>query len=113
MSRNGNIDLGRCCCCEREGAGVRNILMLGFRSPEPGEGCWGCLQCGLPMEGAVAVVCDDCLAAGLKPELACLGPPAANRRIPVDALTERFEHDVSRHPELVVQKFRRNHAMRS
>ena len=91
--------LGKCCVCEREDATVRNILMLHFRSPEPGTGCWGCFQCGLPMAGATAVVCDACLEATQgKVTYAVLGAPAENRRIPIEQLTEAFGHDMSKHP---------------
>jgi len=110
---NRQSSLGRCCHCEREGPTVRNIVMLPLRSPEPGSGRWGCLECGLPIEGALAVVCDECLERGLKPKLACLGPPAANRRIPIEQLTERFEHDMSKHPEVLRREFRHNNPRRS
>ncbi len=97
-----NPKLGKCCNCECGGKSVRNIMMLDRRSPEPGDGCWGCFQCGLPMQGAVAVLCDACLifiqAAHVQPKYACLGAPEKNRRIPVEQLTEVFEHDMSKHP---------------
>ena len=44
-------NLGSCCVCGVEGSRVRNIMMLHKRSLEPGKG-WGCVQCGLPMDGA-------------------------------------------------------------
>jgi len=110
---NQNPTLGRCCHCEREGPSVRNILMLDVRSPEPGIGCWACLQCGLPPEGALAVLCDECLERGLKPKLACLGALPANRRIPIEQLTLPFEHDMSKHPEALTRAFRKNNAERS
>src|SRR5579884_3074740 len=37
----GDTDLGKCCVCETEGPTVCNVLMLPFRSPKPGIGCWG------------------------------------------------------------------------
>ena len=52
-------DLGPCCICERSDETVRNILMLHKQSPY-GRG-WGCVVCGLPAEGASAVVCDACI----------------------------------------------------
>ena len=104
-------NLGRCCQCECEGPRVRNLFMLDLRSPEPGRGCWSCLQCG--REGAIAVVCDDCFERGLKPKLACLGPPGANRRIPIEQLTVQFLHDVSKHPEALRERFRHNHPERN
>jgi hypothetical protein len=95
-----NLKLGRCCACEGEDETVRNIIMLDRRSPEPGIGCWGCLQCGLPTAGAVAVVCDHCLETKAEILFACLGAPADNRRIPIGELPpEPFDHDMSKHPE--------------
>ena len=91
------MDLGSCCDCGTN-SGVRNIVMLSFRSPEPGVGCWGCVVCGLPMEGAVAVLCDRCVASA-GPLMACLGFPRENRRIPYSQLTQPFEHDLRKHPE--------------
>jgi hypothetical protein len=52
------VDYGPCCICERQDSTVRNILMLPKRSPY-GQG-WGCVQCGLALEGATAIVCDRC-----------------------------------------------------
>jgi hypothetical protein len=31
------------------------------------------------------------------PRYACLGLPEENRRIPIDLLTERFDHDLTKH----------------
>lgn len=96
--------LGRCCICEIEGPEVRNIVMLDVSSPEPGNGCWGCLVCGLPQAGAVAVLCDVCVR--MDPNLnlkrlkfACLGYPGENRRIEMALLKSRppLEHDPAKH----------------
>ena len=92
-------NLGKCCGCEAEGPSVRNVVMLGRRSPEPGNGCWGCLQCGLPQAGAVAVFCDDCLEQSRPTLTFCLGYPSENRRAPVDLLTEDFQHDMRHHAD--------------
>lgn len=91
--------LGKCCACEREDTTVRNVVMLDLKSPEPGTGCWGCFQCGLPMAGAVAVLCDACIEERKPLRFACLGTPAENRRVPIENLTERFAHDMAKHPE--------------
>jgi hypothetical protein len=53
------LDLGSCCICGKEDETVRNLGMLSFRAPIPGTG-WGCVQCGLPMDGAQVVICDEC-----------------------------------------------------
>jgi hypothetical protein len=92
--------LGKCCCCGVENESVRNIMMMDRRIPDPVPeyGCWGCFQCGLPMAGAVAVLCDYCIADGrCHPEFVCVGAPADNRRIPVAGLAE-FHHDMTLHP---------------
>ena len=95
-------DLGPCCAGRRgaaEGAQVRAVLLLDRKSPEPGKG-WGCVVCGLPPDGASAVLCDDCAAAGRDPVEACLGYPHEGRRLPLDQLGAPHEHDPSRHPEM-------------
>ena len=59
--------LGPCCQCECTD-GVRNIFLLNRRGAIPGRG-WGCVVCGLPPDGAVAVLCDacvECLPAALR-----------------------------------------------
>jgi hypothetical protein len=92
------IDFGPCCFCEKTGPTVRNLIMLDKRAKTPGNGCWGCLQCGLPLEGATAILCDQCIDAGCPPLWAIVGEPAAGLRIPTSELTEPFEHDMSKHP---------------
>jgi len=104
MSRNGHHpafpDLGSCCVCEVRGPQVRNVVMLNKRHPDPIPrfGCWGCFQCGLPCEGAVAVLCDDCVRHQRTVRFACSGPAGLDRRIPIERLTEPFLHDESKHP---------------
>jgi hypothetical protein len=92
-------DLGPCCACERTGPSVRNVLMLHRLAPIAGRG-WGCLECGATMDGAVAVVCDDCLESDAPLRFACLGWPGADGRVPIDDLVGTHDHDLSRHPEL-------------
>jgi hypothetical protein len=94
-------DLGPCCCCGkagRPGNRVRNLVMLGRRAPVPGTG-WGCLQCGLPPDGAVYVACDACIRAEAEPVAACAGFPKEAARVPIGSLPPgTFEHDMSKHP---------------
>ena len=85
--------LGPCCRCGTTN-GVRNLLMLQQKAPTPGQG-WGCYQCHLPMDGAISVVCDNCLPEPV--EFACKG---ASERVPVASLTGYHLHDLSRHEEL-------------
>lgn len=89
-------DLGPCCVCEKTGPDVCNILALHKLAPIPGRG-WGCFQCGLPQNGAVAVVCDGCLEKDLR--YACRGYPGQDGRVPIDQLQGDFRHDLARHPE--------------
>ena len=60
---------------------------------------WGCVVCRLPMDGASAVLCGDCLddyAAGrAKLRLACSGYPATDGRVPVKSLIEPHAHDMT------------------
>ncbi len=94
-------DLGPCCICETR-VGVTNVLMLGQRAPVPGTG-WGCIVCGLPSDGAVAVLCDGCLdlfQAGAPPLFVCSGFAPLGKRVPITELPfEKFEHDDQRHRE--------------
>jgi hypothetical protein len=94
---NDITDLGPCCVCEGT-AGVTNIMMLDQRGPVPGEG-WGCFQCDLPCDGAVAVVCDDCLGRPLR--FVVKGYLNRRERMPIETLPQAsFGHDRSKHPEM-------------
>lgn len=98
-----NTTLGKCCICERENETVRNVIMLHKKSPNE-KGGWGCFVCGLEARGAVAVLCDFCLKRMTgnlaKIRFACLGYPGENQRIEIEKLTENFEHNLSKHPEI-------------
>lgn len=90
--------LGTCCTCGTS-EGVRNIVMLDRRGPVPGQG-WACLVCGLPPDGAVAVLCDACAALDGPPKFVCDGYPARGKRVPYDELPPGvFEHDPEMHAE--------------
>ena len=89
--------LGACCECGRQDRPVRHVVMLPVRSPEPGHGCWGCLTCGLPQAGAVAVLCDACAERfNGRPLNIVLGSPDENRRMPFRDF-EPFDHDETKH----------------
>ncbi len=79
---------------------MRNIISLPKKAPIPGSG-WGCFVCGLPADGAIAVVCDRCLESKAEIKFACVGYAAANKRFPVEQLIGDHQHDMSRHPEVV------------
>jgi hypothetical protein len=101
-------DLGPCCICEGPGATV--IVALTARSPT-GHG-WGCLQCGLPCTGAMAVICEGCAAhyppaeqwhLELDLRFACRGYPASEGRIRFEDLRGEHVHIPSKHPDEVPQ----------
>jgi hypothetical protein len=92
--------LGPCCICETT-EGVRNILMLHQRAIVKGHG-WGCVECDLPCDGAVVVLCDFCMvvyqANDSALRFACRGYPASDGRVPIaDLPQEPFDHDMSKH----------------
>jgi hypothetical protein len=93
-------NLGPCCMCEAT-TGVRNLIMLDRRCVIAGHG-WGCLVCGLPSDGASAVLCDDCLtlyrADNAWLTIACRGYPGEDGRVAIAELPpEPFEHDMAKH----------------
>lgn len=90
-------NLAPCCGCagaER----VRNIFMLPRRGPSPGKG-WGCIVCGLPNDGAIAVMCDTCVDNAVDPQFVVVGYAKSGRRMPVSDLTDQrvFDHDEAKH----------------
>ncbi len=97
-----NLNLGKCCSCEKEHPSVRNAITLDKKTPEA-KGGWGCFVCDLEPLGAVAVLCDECLDKMVQNQtvikFACLGYPGENRRIEIEKLTEEWKHDMSKHPE--------------
>lgn len=99
-----NTDLGTCCICGGKNR-VRNVIQLEQKSPTPGCG-WGCIICELPPDGAVSVVCDECLDsqeklmhAGERLLYACKGFPATGGRVPIGELRGEHKHDMSKHRE--------------
>jgi hypothetical protein len=94
-----DLDL-ECCGCGGHG-NVRNIVLHSLRAPVPGTG-WGCVQCHLPLDGAVSVICDACAAAGVLVNAltVCYGKMADNKHVPFDTLSlEPFDHDMRFHAE--------------
>lgn len=53
-------DFGTCCVCEEESKDVNNFIMLPYQAPVLGTG-WGCFQCSMESNGAMAVVCSLCM----------------------------------------------------
>lgn len=89
----------RCCACGQQKRS-RNIVMLEQKGVTPGKG-WGCFQCGLPMDGAIAAICDDCAEQGI-PQIHFVydGYVHDGKLIPIDELPQvRHEHNMALHPE--------------
>ena len=100
-----SFDLGSCCICEVNDDTVRNAIQLDFKV-FGSETCWGCFRCGLPMEGAVAALCDACFEKyrddpDMEAHITFL-MDTADRRIPVPPVAARVphKHDLSKHPEV-------------
>lgn len=89
-------DFGPCCACRQEGPTVRNFVALNKRAAVAGTG-WGCVVCDLPADGAVAVLCDKCLAENAEIQDVCHGHAASKERSPFAALTEDFDHSHDLH----------------
>lgn len=94
-------EYGSCCICEST-RNVNNLIQLDYKV-ESASG-WGCVQCGLKMEGAIAIVCDTCIElygkqSDFKDKIKFL--MNGIKRIPVLPVEKRVphEHDLSRHPE--------------
>src|SRR5262249_19623136 len=94
-------DLGLCCNCQAQPALA--VAWLRRRAPVAGPG-WGCVVCDLPLDGAVAVLCDACADAlemcEQPPRFVCVGAPSENRRLPyTDLPAGAFDHDASKHTD--------------
>lgn len=104
MTDDEAFDLGACCACGDCGPQVRNILALQRRAPTPGTG-WGCFRCGLPPDGAIAVVCDACLAAKAEIRWVTDGLVCDKKRSLYELLSDEiFEHRRQLHPELLARR---------
>jgi len=78
--------------------------MLYVKGPSPGKG-WGCVVCGIPSDGALVVLSNRCgrqLERGDDDHVkfAIKGYLYDGERVAVAELTEPFDHDLSKHPEL-------------
>lgn len=101
-------DYGPCCACGSRRR-VRTFVMLDAKAPVPGTG-WGCVVCNLPPDGALAVICDACAAAGGRrgetPPVreVFAGYPNDGRRVPVaDCPPGEHRHDPRFHPEMAAE----------
>ncbi len=89
---------GRCCAC-RERLPLRNVVCMSFRAPASAAGKgWGCVVCGLPADGAIAVVCDPCVQAGAPILDVCADYATQPERADAAPLKDTpYEHDSARH----------------
>lgn len=92
------LEFGACCACRQTGPTVRNLIALEVAAPVPGTG-WGCVECGAPSNGAVAVLCDACVETGAPILDVCDGYPVSGQRVPRETCTTPFTHDMTKHPE--------------
>jgi hypothetical protein len=90
-------NFGPCCACEKDEGEIKNIVMLNQKGPMSGKG-WGCLVCGLPPEGAVASLCDECMELG-RPIKYAIADFETKARVPIESLGAEHDHDWSKHPE--------------
>lgn len=99
---HSHIQPGACCHCLRdclEVSGLVNLVFLKRRAPIAGTG-WGCCKCGIPEDGAMAILCNECFEAGKAVLYACEGRVTENKRVPIESLPEIvFDHNVHHHPE--------------
>jgi len=89
---------GTCCACGEKTGDVWNFIALPVRAPEPGTG-WGCMICKLPMNGALAVVCDKCLAENKEIKWVIKGPVWLGGRIEKKYLVLPFDHKPGKHEQ--------------
>lgn len=96
-------EYGCCCICEST-QNVNNLIQLDYKVGAESESGWGCVQCGLKAEGAIAIICDACFdkhgkSGDLEAKIKLL--MSGIKRIPVPPVSDRVphEHDLSRHPE--------------
>lgn len=90
------IDLGACCACGKLDETVRNLIMLPEMAPVAGTG-WGCSVCGLGADGAMAVVCDSCLANNAEIHDVIRGYATDCLRMKRCELVGMHEHDPEKH----------------
>jgi len=98
-------EYGTCCVCQSD-MEMYNIIQLDYKVES--ESGWGCFKCGLPMQGAVAVVCDGCLdehGNDIEDQIRFL-MDGVKGRIPVPPVADRIphEHDLSLHPECIEEE---------
>lgn len=85
-------DFGPCCACLCSDKPALGVVMLPLRAGIPGTG-WGCVSCNLPQDGAVAVMCESCIAGKSALQMVCEGFVTEKGRRPIsDLSSEPFDH---------------------
>lgn len=90
--------------------------MLPFVNPYNVAGGWGCVVCGLPQRGAIAVYCEPCAqqleqnpeaeAQWLEHPVICVDHASENRRVQVERyLLQRHEHDMAKHDKANTRRY--------
>lgn len=107
MNGKHEMNLGACCICEKNDETVINVIALHFRAPILGTG-WGCFKCGMPNNGALVVICDECMETydgkiDTSIKFIVSGYPAKRKRIPIELVDvkDRFQHDMAQHVDEV------------
>lgn len=75
---------------------VRNVIMVVRKVLEPGS-TWNCFVCKPDGQGAIVVVCDECLQKRKEMKFAVVGYVAEKRPIRIEQLTESFDHHMELH----------------
>lgn len=102
--------LGDCCYCHVKEATVVEHWPYRFPVPKESQKGWGCLQCGLSLDGLVIVFCEPCATRlEQRPSLAeqwhktptvVMGAPHHNHRARVArAALVPHQHNPKKHPE--------------
>lgn len=92
-------EAGPCCGCGRPLRHPLTVVLLEVKTKpvETPDGLrrfgWGCETCGLPPEGAFAVLCASCAAVGVEPTHAVLGDPEDKQRMPIRELLDQGPHE--------------------
>lgn len=95
MKRNPDF----CCACGQSKTAL-NLITLHQKAPTPGKG-WGCAQCHLPSDGAIAAICDGCLRARAPLRFVFDGYVLDGKVIPIEELPNiPHNHNEALHPEL-------------
>ena len=96
-------EYGTCCICSEDIIGISYIVELYFKAPAECQSSWGCFKCGLPNEGAIAIICEKCADTDDVYEDIRFIMDGFEDRLPVPPKCERVhhDHDYARHPEMI------------